>query len=183
MRIRPYRLGSEVLLDIQPVIPLPEAANYQFKVRHKVREERLRGESYRDFTRYDLSSGTQRFTRLSKRELVLRVVQYAARKDATPDDIAATMHLTRSRLWRQADGILNSEEFVAAVTDNLAREGKPFDAGRFFCADDELFHIGEKTYALTNQWGGQGVAEAVEAVLERYGGQDVSYRPSAEASL
>jgi hypothetical protein len=62
----------------------------------------------------------------------------------------------------------------------LGREGRPFDPRRFFCADNELFHIGENTYALTNQWGGQSVIDVVEAILARYGDQDISYGPSTE---
>ena len=182
VRIRPYRIGNEVLVDIQPVVPLPEAADYQFKVRNKVRKERLDGESYRDFTRYDLSVGKKHFARLSKRELVFRVVQYAVAKGATPDDVAATMpQHKRNLLWRWADGTLSSEEFIAAVAGTFRREGKSFDARRFFRADDELFHIDDKTFALTNQWGGQEVIDAVEAIITRYGDHDISYRPSSDS--
>jgi hypothetical protein len=104
----------------------------------------LHGESYRDFTRYDLRIGAQHLQKLSKRELVFRVVQYAVRKGATPDDLAAIMpQHRRNSLWRSSDGIFSSEEFVVAVTDSSRREGKSFDERRFFRSDDELFHIGE----------------------------------------
>lgn len=182
VRIRPYLLDDHIVMDVQQVIPLPEAADYQVQVRHKAREERTREESYRDFTRYDLRIGGQTFSRLYKRELVLRVVQFAVSKGATPGDVAATIRY-RGRLWREAQGMLSSEQFVAAVSSELSGEGKQFDVRRFFCADNELFHLDGRTYAFTNQWGGLIATDAVEALLARYGGQDVSYQPSAEVAV
>lgn len=40
VRLKPYRDGERVLLDVQPIIPLPEAADYQVGLRKKGREER-----------------------------------------------------------------------------------------------------------------------------------------------
>jgi hypothetical protein len=39
VRMRPYRDGPRVLLDIQQVIPLPEAQEYQIGIRNKARKE------------------------------------------------------------------------------------------------------------------------------------------------
>lgn len=36
IRIRPYRLDERLLLDVQQIIPLPEAADYQIRIREKV---------------------------------------------------------------------------------------------------------------------------------------------------
>ena len=35
MRLTPYKLGSTLLLDVQHVIPLPEASSYTVRVREK----------------------------------------------------------------------------------------------------------------------------------------------------
>jgi hypothetical protein len=40
VRIRPYADGDRVLLDVQQVIPIPEAEEYQVKVQHKTLQER-----------------------------------------------------------------------------------------------------------------------------------------------
>jgi hypothetical protein len=40
VRLQPYRLDGRVLLDVQQVIPLPEAEEYQVRLREKEREER-----------------------------------------------------------------------------------------------------------------------------------------------
>lgn len=41
VRLRPYLLGNRTLLDIQQVIPLPEAAEYHVHLRKKEAEKRL----------------------------------------------------------------------------------------------------------------------------------------------
>jgi hypothetical protein len=47
IRLKPYRLGEQLLVDIQQVIPLPEAKDYETKVRAQQQESR-RAESERD---------------------------------------------------------------------------------------------------------------------------------------
>jgi hypothetical protein len=44
VRLRPYILGDRVLLDIQQVLPLPEAEEYQVQIRKKAAEVRLSAE-------------------------------------------------------------------------------------------------------------------------------------------
>lgn len=52
IRLRPYAEGDQVLLDIQQVIPLPEAEEYQVKIRDKARLERVARTQNRDFILY-----------------------------------------------------------------------------------------------------------------------------------
>lgn len=40
IRLKPYRLDSRLLVDVQQIIPLPEAAEYQVQLRKKEQEER-----------------------------------------------------------------------------------------------------------------------------------------------
>ena len=46
VRMRPYRLDDGLLLDVQQIIPLPEAADYQVRIREKViaQRHRIQGE-------------------------------------------------------------------------------------------------------------------------------------------
>lgn len=41
VRLKPYRLDDRILLDVQPVVPLPEAADYQVKIAQKQISERI----------------------------------------------------------------------------------------------------------------------------------------------
>lgn len=40
IRLRPYRMGGEILIDATQIIPLPEAADYEVKVRAQEKEKR-----------------------------------------------------------------------------------------------------------------------------------------------
>jgi len=53
IRLRPYRMGNEVLIDATQIIPLPEAADYEVKVRAQEKQKRkvagARQEVFRKF--------------------------------------------------------------------------------------------------------------------------------------
>lgn len=49
----------------------------------------------------------------------------------------------------------------------LDTEGELPKTKRYFCKQDELFHIDGKTYALSNQWGVRTL-EAVDLLSEKY---------------
>lgn len=67
VRLQPYNLSGRVLVDVQQIIPPPEAAEYQVRVREKVRKESEAQTSGADHTKYDLRLGQQEFPRESKR--------------------------------------------------------------------------------------------------------------------
>lgn len=41
VRLKPYRLDSRILLDVQPIVPLPEAADFQVRIAQKQISERI----------------------------------------------------------------------------------------------------------------------------------------------
>ncbi len=78
-RLRPYRLGTELLLDLTQIIPLPEAADFQVQQRRKgVTAAAARvSEHGRDFTKYDVSIAGRRHGPLSKQGAVKTTVREA----------------------------------------------------------------------------------------------------------
>lgn len=58
-RIVPYTLGAEVLFDLQQIIPLPEARDFQIQQRQEgAATSAARAENNsRDYTRYDVAVG------------------------------------------------------------------------------------------------------------------------------
>ena len=75
IRIVPYRLNAEILLDLQQIIPLPEAKDFQIQQRQKGAAAAAERSSGRDFTRYDLTIDSQVFADLSKQAAVKLAVQ------------------------------------------------------------------------------------------------------------
>lgn len=70
VRMRPCKSDGVIYLDVQQVIPLPEAEEYQVRVREQSTERRIARSDTRDLTKY-LFEGV----RLHKRRLVLAIVK------------------------------------------------------------------------------------------------------------
>ena len=76
-RLVPHRLGSEVLIDLQQLIPLPEAADFQIRQRNKELETAAAKDraSSKDYTKYDVTIAGEDFTGLSKQGAIWRTVR------------------------------------------------------------------------------------------------------------
>lgn len=153
VRIKPYAHNGRVLVDVQQIIPLPEAVEYQVRIKEKQERDRVARESSKDYTKYDVTLGGTSYPRLNKRLAIFQVVKYLCDSAVTPEAIG-TVNGWGARRFRSADAIIRSgEEFIAWQNAQEAAGGKPFDASRYFCDDGELLHSGGKTWALSNQWG------------------------------
>jgi hypothetical protein len=66
-RVVPYRLGTEILLDLQQIIPLPQARDFQIHQKQKgaAAAAARATQDGRDYTRYDLTIGGKTFRRLN----------------------------------------------------------------------------------------------------------------------
>ena len=178
VRLRPYRDGEKILLDVQQVIPLPEAEEYQVQIRDKVRLERAARSQARDQTKYDVSIGDQVLTDLPKRRAIFNIIRYLCSSGVNPEEIRAIITWKPSTL-RDAQGTLGSRQFGKALAEQLISEGKkPQSTKRYFIEDDELIHANEKTYAVTKMWGNR-TAEAMGLLVDRFKDKGVSYHESS----
>ena len=173
VRIQPYRLRESTLLDVQQIIPLPEAADYQVQIRQKHRETRAAAGQSSDWTRYDVSTpqGVQRA--LYKREVMLAAVRQLAARGESLTEIEST---SGRRLFEVVEGAIDGAAFQAELVRR--RPNDPQAPKRYFTRDDQLFRADGKTYALTTQWS-KTTMEAVLAALDaRYGDFGFSHRAS-----
>ena len=105
------------------------------------------------------------------------VVQHLIGQGHSPERIADAIPWRRNSLFRVADGELDSAEFIARQKVDAAAGGRSFEQRRFYCADDELFHYDQKTYAFTNQWGHRCI-EAIDRLIAAFPDVQLSYRVS-----
>jgi hypothetical protein len=77
VRMHPYISDGKTFLDVQTVIPIPEIADYQVRIREKKQKERESRETARDFTRFDVKIAGQQYSSQSKRWLMFRVISQA----------------------------------------------------------------------------------------------------------
>jgi hypothetical protein len=169
-RMVPYLFEGAVLVDVQQIIPLPEAADFQTKLREKTALVAAEKKDSRDLTKYNVKVGEILHEGLPKRQAVLEVVLHLWKGGATPDDIAK--HCVRRYPWLVLDGNLDSEEFQAAAAIKFESEGFALDRIiRYFHENDDLIHWQGKTYALINQWGGPRFTKTLDNLKKAYLGQ------------
>ena len=142
IRIKPYKHKEEILLNIQQIIPLPEAKDYQVKAQQKSEERRNSDKKYsRDYSKY-LFNGQE----YNKRNLVLAVVKHhVVEKDINSfstlnNDFPKT--LRNGRFYKKFDEIKSQN--------------------RYFSQPTEVFNFEDGCYAISNQWGSGNIGEFID---------------------
>ncbi len=180
VRLRPYVDGERVLLDVQRVIPLPEADQYQVRLREKAQRERESRKSSRDYTKFDVIVDGEVHATLSKGRAVWVLVKSLHEKGVTPKRIAEQVTFRKKNaFWSVAGEIHDEAEFVASITKEREAEGGRFDEWRWFRAADELIHAEGRTYCVSRQWGGRA-SKWMQQVLSAFPDRGVEVRQSAK---
>ncbi len=99
IRIQPYQREGQVLLDVQQIIPLPEAEEFQVRIKEKQKRERKKTSYNSDYTKYEVTIDGQTHERLAKRHTIFTVVQYLHRNGVAPMDMAVAIPGRRNRLF------------------------------------------------------------------------------------
>lgn len=176
VRLAPYQDGCSVYLDVQQIIPIPEASDYTIKTREKETRRKAAGSSgSRDFTKYRVTVDGVTTPQLVKRRAILAVVMGIYKAGVSPVEMRKTINQSRQRFY-EVDGIYTARAQFAEAAKNAAGQngGKLFDEPRFFTADDELFHFDGKTYAFSNQWGSRTEGKMI-ALIGAHGKGRISF--------
>ncbi|MDH5858812.1 hypothetical protein [Lampropedia aestuarii] len=169
VQMQPYQVADRTVVDIEQIIPLPQAAEYQIAIREKARAVAASGENSRDYTRYDLIvEGKSPLLKLPKRWLIFHVVQEAFAQGVDLEEIENAIQLRT--IFVKAQTPLDQPP-----TFNVCFPGK--SAARFFSEIDQLFQKGSAVYALSNQWGLE-TSETVNLILKTLPNPIVTYHPS-----
>ena len=166
VRMHPYDNEGQTFLDVQTVIPIPEVADYQVRIREKKQKERESRQSTRDFTKYDVEVAGERFQAQSKRWMIYRLIAGALNNGVSPQQLMEAIPWRKNGLFEVFDGELTSEQVVDAIMQEDSGGTVP-RAKRFFCKDGEVFLIDGRTYVLVNQWGARTL-EAVNLIAEGF---------------
>ncbi|MFG6094095.1 hypothetical protein SPB21_02545 [Leptothoe sp. ISB3NOV94-8A] len=137
VRLQPYKLGEELLLNIEQIIPLPEAEEYQVKVREQAEAKRAAARSTKDKTQYHFLGKTY-----NKRQLVLAIVTHylQTHPDKTFEELR---HIFPDEIHKTYG--------VVALYEKAKEKTSP---DRYFLNDDQLLKTGDGlVVAVCNQWG------------------------------
>ncbi len=148
VRLTPYRVGDRLILDVQQLIPLPEAE--AFMVRLRQRESAVRAAtgaaSGADWTQYVIHTPTGVTEPLRKRRAVLAMVQ-ALHAAGTPATQIA--NVIPGRRFLSVEGQLEGEELADAFVETYPRAHESLR--RWFL--DVPIHDADSTWVLSKMWG------------------------------
>ena len=151
VRLKPYRSGTQILLDVQQIIPLPDAGDYQVKLRVQV--EQRREARQRDLTKYSFNGKVY-----GKSRLVLAVVTaYLQDKPKTTfEELKTAFPDSNQGSW----GVIASQEKGQEVFN---RSGYY----RYFIdASDVLVTGDQKRIVVCNEWGVGNIGRFIERARE-----------------
>ena len=169
VRIKPYGSRDNLLLDVQQVIPLPEAQDYQVRLKDKKQKERESRTPLPDVARFNVTVDGVVHESLPKRRAVFTVIHAICSLGVSPVAVSTVLSW-KKKLFLSVDGTVDSAAF-----ETLARQqSSTFDPIRWFYEDSEVIHAGGKTYALTNQWGPRG-EQAMRLLLEQFHSDRISF--------
>ena len=177
VRLKPYSLSGRVVVDVQQIVPLPEAADYQFQVREKVQKERQARASNIDFTRFNIRIGDVAQSSMWKRNAIFLVCKQLCQSGVSPDEIAALFEWRPNRVWYCVEGQLDAHEFDRLASVKGSIEGASYNRRRWFAEASDLIHSNGKTYAFSNQWGGPNWHRAMKLLKERYPQFQIDFSP------
>ncbi|GAB3683088.1 hypothetical protein [Angustibacter aerolatus] len=163
VRLSPYKLHGRLLLDVQQVIPLPEAEELTVRLKRReaaARESKAQGF---DLTKYVVVTPSGPSEALPKRRAILRMVHALAESGVPVEALASALPGSK---FRSVPGVLTGEELWQAfrTRHQQAEERRK----RWFL--DEPVHSAEETWVLFSNWGLN-----TETVLEAL----VALRPDA----
>jgi hypothetical protein len=150
IRLNPYKVDDRLLLDVQQVIPLPEAADLTIQLRRRETHARAaRSEGGPDWTPYVVITPQGRSEPLRKRRAVLALVTALAAAGVTPTELAGV--LPKSKFW-SVPGQLADEQLFDAFTSTYPQIlNDPRGPGRWFL--EAPVHDDESTWVLSKMWG------------------------------
>ena len=143
VRIKPYKSNDDgqLLVDIQQIIPLPEAIDYQIQIREKSELGKVAkaAASAKDYTRYNFEGDIY-----WKNRLVLAVVSAYVR-----DNPEVTIDLLRSQFPDELQGSYGVIQEAELIKSDLKK------SQRFFIKDDEILELPDEQtkVVVCNQWG------------------------------
>ena len=176
VRMQPYRSDGQVFLDVQTLIPVPEAHDYQVRIREKKRKERESRKSTRDYRKFDVEIGEQRHPAQTKRGMMFHLVSGVLAGGGTPQQIIDAIPWRQNQLFAVFDGEFSGEQVRERIMQ-ADPGGKLPKTKRYYCGDDEIFHCRGKTYALSNQWGAKTL-DAASALARAFPQLNIGFAPS-----
>ena len=163
----PYRVGDHVIVDVRQIVPLPEAADYQVRVRRKERQRERAQRDGRDFTRYHIVVDGQESDDVNKRNAMRLMITSLHRRGVRASEMQQILH---PRVFRSVQGVYEDPDLTrAAFMDADPR----IDIGRFYY-EHPMVEDGV-TWIMTRMWG-TDTESSLAALRDNFSAASVNYR-------
>jgi hypothetical protein len=168
-RLVPYEVNGSVLLDVQQIVPLAEAADYQVRLRRKDQERERSRSDGRDFTRFQVVVDGSPLEDQNKRKAIRTMVKQLIARDCSAEKVG---QILGPRKFRGFDGeVSDPDEMVLPM--EAEHPQLRFDPGRWWI--DEPFHQGGRTWLLSKMWG-RDTEQMLEELSGAFPESGVTYR-------
>ncbi len=139
VRLIPYNDNGKIIINVQQIIPLPEAESYQIKIKQQSDERKKAKKSSKDYTKYMFKQNMY-----NKRKLVLAVIQ---------DWISQNNPKSFTEIEKAfPQSIRKGGTFTTLEEAQKIYERQ--NIHRYFTGEKEIIRLSdEKKYAISNQWG------------------------------
>lgn len=144
VRMKPYKHNDQVLVNIQQVLPLPEAKDYQIRAQKKAEERR---ENHKKASTKDYSSYLFNGETYNKRKLVLEVIKYHVEDKKI--SCLNNLIIDFPEELRKGRKLYKSYEDVIHTNDNK----------RYFTELHQVLKFGDENYVISNQWGAGNIQD------------------------
>lgn len=177
VRMHLYTDEGKTFLDVQTVIPLPEAADLQVRIREKKQKERKSRQNNRDLTKYDVRIGDETYRAQNNRQMIFRTVKAVISNGGEPNQVKETISERKNLLFKEFESELDGKQVRDKIMEGDTGGIYP-RVNRFFCNDDEIFHVASKTYVLTNQWTGIQALDAMRSLARMFPNLNIKFNPT-----
>jgi hypothetical protein len=168
VRMNPYASKDGTFLDIQTVVPLPEAEEYQVRIREKTMKEREVRKRSRDTARFEVTTEGNEQPNLSSNRMIHHVTRYVISMGKPIKDVITLIEQIRPNSFHVIDGTISPSDFKRELRSISKDRPK-----RFYIDEDELFEVEGKTYALTKNWYTRDAINAAESLSSKYADLDI----------
>ena len=164
VRMTPYRIENRLLLNVEQVIPLPEAEELTIRLRRREVATRAISTSSQDWTPYVITTPDGVTEPLRKRRAILAVAHAVHAAGASAASIREVLGSRFLGVEGRLEGDSLEEAFVAVYP-------KATRLRWFF--DDPIFED-ERTWVVSNQWG-RNTEPALEGLVRLLPDAGISY--------
>jgi hypothetical protein len=149
IRLSPYKLEQRLLLDVQQVIPLPEASAYTVRVREKEYAVKQATKGTADWTKFIIHTPGGASEPLAKRWAMLRLVEGLVEGGMLMDQVQRILPASKTL---KVDGVYADEDDLwSAIRTQLGKSEE--NRRRWHLASPIVEE--DCTWVLNNNWGAQ----------------------------